>query len=655
MAKVAVKAAPRKPIKTVTTSAPRKPVKQVDMPAVATAKKSRAYDASSIVWLKTDREKLRAHPTLYIGGNDATSVRHLAAELIANVMDEAGVGFGNKLVFTVRADGTVIVEDNARGVPVAPHPSNPKMSAAEIAFTQLHAGAKSTAGSSYDTSGGVHGIGAAAVTALSTLLMLDIKRDGKLHHAEFKAGVTTKRLKVVGRVPKGETGTKVTYRYDPEIFKGVKPSDVDWQPTLDWLEMLAYINPRMAFHVDIAPLKVKKVIQHKKGLADWLAHNLQDREPLGKPFVINTASADIALQWADSGSELSMSYVSGIRTVDGGTHVKGIEKAISDAIGKHATTKGDYAKNYRPEDLRAGMLSLVSVKIKSPKFSSQTKEKLVSPEAEKLVYDSVIKEITTFFDKNKSLARAIIKKANELASMYADYKLSAKAASALGTKRGTNGLPSKLRNSRSNKPEECELFLVEGDSAGGSAKQASDVQFQQILPLRGKVSNILKGKPETTLLNNEVQAILRSIGYDPKNKNGPLAKRRVGKVVLLVDADVDGKHIANLLLVLLWKIVPDLIREGRVYVVSDALFQAKSGAKTVFAGTRQEAINLLGAKNPTVTRVKGWGEINVPDMRPLVFKPDTRKLIQITPEGADRLIQVMGNDVAPRKRLLGVA
>lgn len=618
---------------------------------VTSTKKKKDYGADSIVWIDDPMEQVRTHPTMYVGGTDQSAVRHLALEILDNANDEANEGHGDIIKFSVSKDGAITIEDNARGIPVGPHPKNPKLSAAEVAFTQLHAGAKSSAGSSYATSRGVHGIGSAAVNALSERLTLEIKRDGKIHRAQFKAGKIVSRLKVVGKCHKTETGTKVSFVPDTSIMKY---KTVNWQPIVDWLDINAYLNNRVTYYIDIPTLKLKTKIRHKGGLADWLSENTKDKTVIGKPLVVGAGPISFALQWTEIAEERLVSFVSSGKTPEGGTHVKGLEKAISEVLGKFTTQRGALKKTYRPEDLRAGLVGVLNIKLNSPKFSSQTKEKLVSPEGETIVYQEAVKELTAYFNKHKATARAIIERANRLRAAHENFKMSAKAAAALKPKRGQSNLPAKLAVSDAKDRSKVTLYLVEGDSAAGSLIQARDATKDEVLALKGKPPNIMKGKQAAALENEEIINILRSIGYDPSNKDDHLAKMRVGKVGILSDSDDDGFHVTNLVIALLWTITPQLITEGKVFVVSDALFMAKSATKTVFASSVEEAYTKIGTKKATITRVKGWGEANPADLAIHVFDDATKQHINVTGEKANEIIKVMGEDISYRREILGV-
>ena len=625
----------------------------------STKKVSKTYEASDIVWNR-GLDGPRADPSMYLGSADGNAVVHMSKEIVGNSVDEVQSGHGSHVWVTITDDNTVTVTDDGRGVPVAPHPLDKKRSTVDIVFSELHAGGKGKgSGDAYDASIGTHGLGAAVTNACSELFNVTVKREGRVHHIAWAKGKVKKPFKVTGKCPKAETGTTVVFRHDPTVLSG-KPN---WKKLVDWIEALAYFTPAVTYVLDIKPLKLKTKLRRKNGLSDWLENNKPAEatgkedagvETITKPIIVQTKSMDLALQWFGKPEDGLRSYVSAVETVEGGTHRRAVEKAISDVLDKFCGKRGALKKAYKPEDLRAGLVGCVNIRMKAPKFTSQTKERLASPEGEEIVYKDALKELTAYFSKHKSVATAIIERANRLRNAHNDFKLSAAAASKITGKRGVFSLPEKLRVSTAKDRSTVELYIVEGDSAGGSAKQASDVKFQEILALKGKPPNILKGNPTKAMENEEIINILRSIGYDPKNKDNPLAKMRVGKVILLADSDVDGQHITNLLLGLLWYLTPSLIRDGKVYIVSPALYMAKTATKTVFGKTIEEARKLSGATNPTVTRIKGWGEMNAKDMMPFVFKPDTRQHILITAEGFEKLEAVMGDDVSVRRKLLNV-
>lgn len=631
------------------------------MKASTPAKSKSTYNADSVMW-RRGLEGPRHDPSMYLGSADGDAVVHMSKEIIGNSVDEVAGGHGNTVTIVIDKDDTVTVTDNGRGIPVEPHPLDKSRSTVEIVFSELHAGGKGKgSGDAYDSSIGTHGLGAAVTNACSERFEAEVKRFGKIHRIKFAKGKLKQKLTVVGKCAKDDTGTTVKFKHDPAVLSG-KPN---WNKLVSWIEALSYFTPNVTYDLTIAPLKLKRKVCRKDGLTDWL----RDHSPrttdddgksvaadaMGKPLVVRVGSFDMALQWFADTSDGLQSFVSAVVTKEGGTHHKAVEQAITEVIGKFTTTKGAMKKAYKPEDLRAGLVGCVNVRIKSPKFTSQTKEKLASPEGHDVVYREAKAALTAYFDKNKKLAKLLIERANGLRGAFDEYKMNAKAAAKLKTKRGTHGLPSKLHNCKSNKAEECELYLVEGDGAGGTAKNARDVTFQAVLPLKGKPPNVISGNLEKILATNEeVLNILRSIGYDPSNKKGPLEKLRFGKIIILADADVDGKHITNLVLATLWKLTPSLIREGRVFIVSDALFMAKTATKTVFGRTRKEAIEKSGAKNPVITRIKGWGELNATDMTPIAFDRKERQLIRVTPEQHEKLLKVMSEDAKFKRELLGV-
>lgn len=631
---------------------------------VAATKKKAAYGADAIAWHQ-GLEGPRHDPSMYLGSSDGAAIIHMGKEIIGNSVDEVAGGHGTFVKVTIAKDGTVTVEDDGRGVPVEPHPhpSAKGRSTVEIVFSELHAGGKGKgSGNAYEASIGTHGLGAAVTNACSEIFEVVVKRNGKTHKVSWAKGKLKHGLKVIGKCPKAETGTTIKFRHDPTVLSG-KPN---WQKLVDWITTISYFTPKVTYifktEAGVIVANGKKTndfkLRRSNGLNDWLKDNSpsEDVAPaITKPIIIQTSAMDLALQWFSQPDDGLKSYVSAIQTNEGGTHHKAVEKAISDVLEKHTGQRGALKKAYKPEDLRAGIVGCVNIRMKSPKFTSQTKEKLSSPEGHDIVYKDAVKELTAYFTKHKSVAKAIIERANRLRNAHNDFKLSANAASKINGKRGQFTLPSKLRVSNCKDRSKVELYIVEGDSAGGSAKKGSDVSFQEILGLKGKPPNLLRGNAAKLMdKNEEIINILRSIGYDAKRPDNPLHKMRVGKVILLADSDPDGQHITNLLLGAIWLLMPSLIKDKKVFIVSDALYLAKSATKTVFGKTREEAVELLGAKPVQLTRVKGWGECNAEDMTPHVFDPKTRQHILVTPEDAEELMAVMGEDVGIRKRLLGV-
>ncbi len=618
---------------------------------VASTKKKTKYDANSVVWSK-GLDGPRRSPEMYLGSADGNAIAHGVRELVGNAIDEISSGHGTTVSVKIDANNVVTVSDDGRGVPVEPHPTDKSRSTLDIVFSELHAGGKGKeAGGAYETSIGTFGLGAAVTNACADLFEVTVKRGGRIHRMVWSKGKVKKPFKVIGKCPKAETGTTVVFQHDPTILSG-KPN---WKSLYSWVEQISYFTPGVVYKLDIAPLKIKTTIKRKHGLQDWLTDNSKgETENITKPIVVQTKSLDLALQWFGKADDGLRSYVSAVETTGGGTHHKAVEKAIVDVLGKFAGQRGAAKKAYKPEDLRAGIIGCVNVRLKAPKFSSQTKEKLVSPEGETIVYQEAVKELTAYFNKHKSTARAIIERANRLRAAHENFKMSAKAAAALKPKRGQSNLPAKLAVSDAKDRSKVTLYLVEGDSAAGSLIQARDATKDEVLALKGKPPNIMKGKQAAALENEEIINILRSIGYDPSNKDDHLAKMRVGKVGILSDSDDDGFHVTNLVIALLWTITPQLITEGKVFVVSDALFMAKSATKTVFASSVEEAYTKIGTKKATITRVKGWGEANPADLAIHVFDDATKQHINVTGEKANEIIKVMGEDISYRREILGV-
>jgi DNA gyrase subunit B len=622
--------------------------------AKTVTKKKGGYDADSIVWHR-GLEGPRNDPSMYLGSASADAIIHMGKEVVGNSIDECAAGHGSTIRITIDKDNNVTVVDDGRGVPVEPHKLDKKRSTAEIVFSELHAGGKGKgSGDAYDASIGTHGLGAAVTNACSETFAVTIKRGGKVHKIAWAKGKLKKALKVTGKCPKTETGTSITFRHDPTVLSG-KPN---WQKLVDWINTVSYFTPSVTYYLDIAPLKLKTKIRRKHGLNDWLAEHKPkeaDIEAISKPVMVQTKGMDLALQWFGTSDDNLRSYVSAVQTVKGGTHHKAVEKAICDVLEKFTNSKGALAKKYKPEDLRAGLVGCVNIRMKAPKFRSQTKEELESKEGYEIVYADAAKALKAYFDKNKSIAKLLIERANKFRGMEDSFKLSKKVEAAIAPKRGQNALPTKLAIATTKDRSKVELYVVEGDSAGGTAKQARDKNYQEVLPMKGKPPNLWKGKGIQHLEKNvEIINLLRSIGYDPKNKDNPLAKMRVGKIIILTDSDVDGQHITNLLLGVIWALMPRLFKEGKVWIVSDALFMAKSNTKTVFGKTKEQVVEMLGSKPRQLTRIKGWGEMDPPDMATFVFKPETRQHILVTQDEGSDLVAVMGDDRTMVKKLLGV-
>lgn len=638
---------------------------------------SKNYDASSIEWLQ-GAEAIRAHPGNYAGSIDSGAILHCVKEVVANSIDESSNGFGDTISIEISKDGYVTVADQARGIPVGPHPKHPKVDTLTLIFTELHTGGKSNKNSTgYDSgTGGVHGLGLAVVNALSETLEVWSYRK-KWYYQKFKAGkpvtpVARKEAPEVVGHP-GNVGTIIRFKADTSILsKGSKlvTSDmITWLKDLSWFASWnKYKGDKL---IDRKPIKFvlkvgeKEAVIRRKSLADYFTQTLAAQKleavAFDEPFVMQTKNVDVVIGWGSDDGDHFLGLTNVIKNTSGGTHVRAIQKMIQ-------TTFKDYMKRgdkFRPEDLFAGMVGAVNLRIKHPRFSSQDKVKLVSDEAEKIILDDVQAAFVKWCKMNKKGVLDLIERANNLSATNDALKNDRKLAAALKVKKGGKTLlPSKMLVSHTKNPEERELFLVEGDSAKDPCKNASDRRFQEVLPLRGKLPNVLREKKEKKKkdkavdINETIVDILKATGITPQDGTKSM---RVGKIMLLMDADADGGHIASLILSLFVKYAPELFEQGKVYFVDTPLYvhQTRAGVKTYakdYGGlVKKVGLDKMTSAGSTVTRAKGLGELNADILEDVAFRPGSRSLWQIGPEEAQKRVrEIMGDDGQARKDMLGI-
>ena len=624
---------------------------------------AKKYTAQDIKVLKP-LEGVRKRPGMYIGSTDDFGVLQITKEIIDNGIDEA-LGKHCDRIMVDLSEGTIQVWDNGRGIPVEKHPQNPKKSTMEIIFTQLHAGGKFEEKGAYSSGArGTHGVGAAVTNALSSEFMVATKRKRSWYYQGYKYGKPTGAVQKINEDSISgileNKGTLVEFTPDSKIFGKSKLSLKDMKSMLD---LASYLHPKVTFTLVLKRNDKGKVTQQieyrqTKGVTALLTQMIKKSksEGIGKPLVIQKPGLDIVLQWTTHDVENVNSYVCGSATKLGGTHMRGFAKALNEAIKPYKPKRG---ASFKPEDLRVGLQGVLNLTIAAPEFEGQTKGKLASQDALDLVYQVVQPELEAWFKKHKSLVRGLVKRAIELAAGRQQFVADRKLITALKIKKsGTSQLPAKLASSTTRNPKDRELFIVEGDSAAGTAKLARDPKFQEILALSGKITNIYKDRKQRAFLNPKIIDILKSIGFDPTSKD-PILKLRVGKIILLSDPDVDGKHINVLLLSLLQRVMPELFRQGLVYIVDAPLFNAHFRGKRYFADSRKALIKKApsGLRPEHVQRIKGWGEINAPVLQGIAFDIQTRKITKVSRLRSKRLLQfeaVVGENSQARKKLLGI-
>jgi topoisomerase-4 subunit B len=632
------------------------------------ANPSESYDASSIEVLE-GLEPVRRRPGMYIGGTDARALHHLAAEVIDNAMDEAVAGHASRIEVTLEAGNRLTVFDNGRGIPVDPHPRFPGKSALEVIMTTLHSGGKFE-GKAYSTSGGLHGVGVSVVNALSTETTVEVARDRKLFRQSFSKGYATSKLEEIGATS-NKRGTTVSFVPDPEIFG----EDARFSP--DRLYKLARSKAYLFAGVEIRwrcdpslagdTVPETATFQFANGLADHLKEQLGERpcvtsEPFTgrQDFPEDQGSAEWAVAWPLYSDGAQSYYCNTIPTPDGGTHEAGLRAALSKGIRAFGDLVGEKkAKNITPDDVFNGIELMLSVFIRNPHFQSQTKDRLTSLEAARFVEAAVRDHFDHFLadnmDRGRALLGSIIERADERLKRRAEREVQRKTATSARKLR----LPGKLTDCANDDPEGTELFIVEGDSAGGSAKQARDRKTQAILPIRGKILNVASASADKIRGNTEIADLQLALGCGTRDKFSEDALR-YERIIIMTDADVDGAHIATLLMTFFFQEMPELVRRGHLFLAQPPLYRLSSGAKTLYARddahrAELEATEFKG-KKVEVSRFKGLGEMNPNQLKETTMSPETRSLIKITLPAQyedrqpvkDLVERLMGRDPAKR-------
>ncbi len=629
---------------------------------MATKKSSTGYDAANIQILE-GLEPVRKRPGMYIGTTSARGLHHLVYEVVDNAVDEAMAGFADKILVTIHADGSVSVHDNGRGIPVKPIPgAKDRRPAVEVVLTVLHAGGK-FGGGGYAISGGLHGVGVSVVNALSQKLTVEVQRDG------FTWGQSYERGKPLSKLTRGrasaKTGTRVQFWPDPQIF--VETLEFRRETLAERLRELAFLNKGVEIRlVDDRPEpKVEEVFKASGGLVDFVKYLAQGKDPVNKIISVESkgdeGEVEIALQWNSGYTESFYSFANTINTHEGGMHEEGLKKALTNVLNKWSRAKGllkEKEENLIGEDVREGLIAIISVKLRDPQFEGQTKTKLGNAWMRSLVETTVNGQLTTWFEEHPAEAKRVFAKA----SSAAKARMAARQARDLTRRKSfleSGSLPGKLADCQLTDPALCELYIVEGDSAGGSAKSARDRASQAILPIRGKILNVEKARLHKILENNEIQALITAIGTGI-GEEFDLAKTRYHRIVLMADADVDGAHIRTLLLTFFFRNMPQLIDAGYVYLAQPPLYLIKEGKQERYFYTERQwdefRKNANGKKIPDPQRFKGLGEMDAVQLWNTTMDPESRTLLQVNLEDAvtaDRLFTVlMGDDVPSRKAFI---
>jgi len=620
-----------------------------------------SYNAKDIQVLE-GLEAVRRRPGMYVGGTDIKALHHLVYEVVDNSIDEALAGACTQINVTIHPDSSVTVEDNGRGIPVDLHPQMNKP-ALEVVMTVLHAGGK-FGGGSYKVSGGLHGVGVSAVNALSEWCEVVVQRDGLKHFQRYERGYPVAPVKVIGKTDPKVTGTRTTFKFDPEIFKG----DLDYRfdtLTQRFREM-AFVTRGVTIHFFDERDGHETTFYFEGGITSFVRYLNRNREVL-HPVVhvekeVDGITVDAAIQYTDAFAESVYAFANTINTIDGGTHLTGLRAAITRTINDYARRAGllkEADPNFTGDDTREGLTAIISVKHPDPQFESQTKVKLMNPEVQTLVQQVVGEAFGTFLEENPAAAKAIVQKcltsarARDAARKARDLVIRKSALESLT-------LPGKLADCSERDPEKTELYIVEGDSAGGSAKQGRDRHFQAVLPLRGKILNTERARLDKILANNEVKALISALGTGIGD-SFDLSGLRYGRVIIMTDADTDGSHIRTLLLTFFFRYMQALIEEGHLYIAQPPLYRIAFKNQVQYTYSEAEKNKLLQtlgkeAEKVNIQRFKGLGEMNPQQLWETTMDPANRTLLLVTVDDAaeaDRTFDMlMGSAVPPRRRFI---
>ena len=612
-------------------------------------------------------EAVRKRPGMYIGSVSIRGLHHLVYEIVDNCVDEALAGYCTEINVKIEPGNVISVEDNGRGIPVDIHPKT-KISAAETVYTKLHAGGKFGGDSGYKVSGGLHGVGASVVNALSTWTEVTIQRDGGLYQMKFERGKTVEPLTKIGDSKK--TGTKVRFLADDTIFETL---EYDYVTLENRFREMAFLTKGLKITIEDLrdPENIKKAEFHfEGGLNSFVEYLIQNKEKIHpKPIYIDKdgdVPVEIAFQYTTAYSENIYTFVNNINTIEGGTHLEGFKRGLTKAFNDYARSHGllkDKDPNLLGEDIREGITAVVSVKVKEPQFEGQTKTKLGNSNVTGIVASLVNDALSTFLEENPGVGKAILEKCIN-ASRAREAARKARELVRRKSALETSTLPGKLADCSSKNPEECEVYIVEGDSAGGSAKQGRDRKFQAILPLWGKMLNVEKSRADKIYNNDKLQPVILAVGAGI-GKDFDISKIRYGKVIIMADADVDGAHIRTLLLTFFFRYMRPLIENGNVYLAQPPLYKlSKKGMQDVYCYTDEDLANAfkglaekgISRDQVGIQRYKGLGEMNPEQLWETTMDPEHRILIKVTMEDAIKADAIftllMGDEIEPRRKFI---
>ncbi len=626
-------------------------------------KGSSDYSADQIQILE-GLEAVRKRPGMYIGSTSIRGLHHLVYEIVDNSVDEALAGFCDSITVTIEKDNSITVQDDGRGIPVDIQKKAGKP-ALEVVFTVLHAGGK-FGGSGYKVSGGLHGVGASVVNALSIWLEVSVYKGGKIYNMKFERGKVVQPMTVIGECDERQHGTKVHFLPDPEIFE---ETVYDYDTLKVRLRETAFLTKALKITlIDAREGKEQeKTFHYEGGIKEFVQYLNKGKEPLYPDVIYCEGERDhvfveVAMQHNDSYTENTYTFVNNINTPEGGTHLTGFKNAITKTFNDYARSNKllkESEPNLSGDDIREGLTTVISVKIEDPQFEGQTKQKLGNSEAQTAVQNIVGEQLTYYLEQNPSVARAICEK-----SVLAQRARAAARRARDLTRRKSAldgvGLPGKLVDCNSKDPNECEIFIVEGDSALGPAKDGRNVHTQAVLPLRGKVLNVQKARLDRVYANEEIKGMITAFGTGI-NEDFDISKLRYNKIIIMTDADVDGAHIATLMLTFIYNFMPELIKQGHVYLAQPPLFNITKNKKHYYAYSDEEYQDILkqiGAEGTDVSRFKGLGEMDTEELAETTMDPETRTLLRVNMNDDDRadldvtFTTLMGDQVEPRREFI---
>ena len=614
------------------------------------------YDASDIQVLE-GLEAVRRRPGMYIGSTDIRGLHHLVYEVVDNSIDEALAGACTCISIIIHQDNSVTVEDNGRGIPVDIHPGT-GLPALQVVMTILHAGGK-FGGEGYKVASGLHGVGVSAVNALSEWLTVEVKRDGKVYRQRYERGVPATEVEIIGQAT--DTGTKTTFLADATIFKEI---DFKFDTLIQRFREMAFLTKGLTIRFIDERDGRMMAFYFEGGIASFVRFLNKNRKVLHDPFhvekQVNGTMVEVAIQYTDGFSDSVYAFANNINTIDGGTHLTGFRSALTRTINNYARKNSllkDNENNFTSDDVREGLTAIISIKLQDPQFESQTKGKLGNAEVKGHVESVVAEAFATFLEENPRAGKSIVDKcltssrAREAARQARDLVIRKSALESMT-------LPGKLADCSSRDPAESELYIVEGDSAGGSAKQGRDRRFQAILPLRGKILNVEKSRLDRILGNNEVRALITALGTGV-GEQFDLKGLRYHRIVIMTDADVDGSHIRTLLLTFFFRYMQALVEGGHLFIAQPPLYRLQHGKSVSYVYTEAEKdafLKTTNGDNVTMQRYKGLGEMNPEQLWETTMNPENRTILQVTIEDAavaDRTFDMlMGSSVPPRKRFI---